>query len=194
MYYESDPLNEAPFFEIPSHQYGPKPCGGDPDGGPRQNFSLLEPMRPFLWSGYNWKAFPIPSAAYLLSNTSNGGTGCLPFEQREDRVVVAPGSWLVGFSGFSAQAAGFRFQIYDVGAGDYCLNDGFDDLNSGAQANPADTDPAMPHILPEPYCVVSPGLLQIRIVNSASVNNDMQLLLHFAVPVDATPYRGKWGN
>lgn len=177
-FYESGGLeNEFPGLEVPAHQYLGLPC--DP---PRNNFTLLEPLRPFWEGPYSWQGIVVPRAAVLLANS----TGILPLGQVEDRVQLPAGSWLVGFAAYSAQAAGFRFSIFDVGANDYAVHETFESNRAGAQDN-TDTDPAIPHILPVPYCIVSsagpgsPGILQVELVNSANALNDAQLVLHCAV-------------
>jgi len=172
-FYGSQPLAEAPLLEIPAHQYGPLPS--DPQRG---NFSLLEPIRPFLWGAYRYLGVVVPRASVILANNPDGLNA---LQQISDVVTLPPRSWLVGFRAYSAQAAGFGFSVFDVGAGDYALNEQFASNQAGAQDN-TDSDPAIPHILPVPYCLVSPGTLQIKLVNSASVSNDCQLVLDFAIP------------
>jgi len=177
-FYEQGELTSAPFLEIPSHQYGPLLTNPT-----RNNFSLLEPLRPFWEGPYAWQGVVVPRCGVLLN--SGGATGLAPLQQAEDRVQLPAGSWLVGFAAYSAQAAGFRFSIFDVGANDYCLNQAYESNQAGAQVN-SDTDPAIPHILPVPYCLVAAfgqtAAMQIEVVNSANAYNDCQLLLHFAVP------------
>ena len=177
-FYESGELSTAPFLEIPAHQYGGLPCNPA-----RNNYTLLEALRPFYEGPFSLQSIVVPRATALLSNSP---TGVAALQQVEDRVQLPADSWLLGFSAYSAQAAGFRFSLFDVGANDYALNESFESNKAGAQDN-TDSDPAVPHILPEPYCLISsagpgsPGILQVELVNSAAVNNDCQLVLHFAV-------------
>jgi hypothetical protein len=160
MFYEAT-RNEMPALDVPSHQFA--------------HLALMGPARRFWFTGYVWRGVVVPRAN--LANVA-------AYRQIEDKALLPPGSWLLGFSGASSQAAGFRFRIFDVGADDYALSEHWDSNRTGAQDN-TDTDPANPYLLPEPYFVVSPGTLQVQIVNSASLANDLQLLLHFAIPVES---------
>jgi len=179
LFYESDPLQDAPFLELPDFQYGSLLCTPR-----RNNYTLLEPTRPFLWENFAPYMFVMPSSATILAQTP---AGLLPFAQVEDRIQIPGKSWLLGISGFSAHAAGFRFSIYDEGAMSYALSDKW------INGSDFSVDPAAlgttPQILPDPYLVVDPGKLQIKIVNLANANNDCQVILHFAIPKTAAPAR-----
>jgi hypothetical protein len=156
-------INEMPALDLPSHNFGPQ--------------TLLDPVRRFWWTGFVYRGVVFPRANQVPF------AGVAALRQVEDKIQVPAGSWLVGFSAVSDQTAGFRFRLFDVGADDYALSEYWDSNRTGAQDN-TDTDPAKPYILPEPYCVVSPGMLQISLVNSATVANNLQLLLHFAIPIE----------
>jgi len=156
VFYGNDQLSH---LDSPAYEYGPR-------------VSLLDPLRPFQWAGYSSRLIPLP------------GTRNLPlaaYARNEDRVQLPAGSWLLGLSGSSAQTAGFRFHIFDVGANDYVISEGEESNRTGAQDN-VDADTVIGHILAEPYPLVAPYILQVRIVNSSAFSNDCQLLLHFAVP------------
>lgn len=175
MFYESDPLTEMPALELPNFQYGPLLTNPR-----RNNFSLLEPVRGFLWQNYGLYRWTAPKTSII---NAQAPPGVLPYQQVEDRVQLPPKSWLIAVacvSGGERAADGFRFQIWDEGAQDYCLSD-------GSWINWTDflMDPAAggrPFILPEKYLVVAPGALQIKIVNLSASNNNLSLMLDFAVP------------
>lgn len=147
----------------PAYEYGPD--------------SLLAPLERFIWAGYVWRGIVVPRAAQAV---------VLPRAQAEERVAVPPGAWLVALAGFSAQPEGFRFRLFDVGARAPALGDLPDELFTGAQ-DTGDEDPIM-HVLPEPYAVIPPGILQVVLINNSTTANNMQLLLHFAVPRESDAY------
>jgi hypothetical protein len=174
MFYESDPLMEMPVLELPSLQYGSMGLPGTTFR--RNNFSLAETLRPFLWSNYAPYLFVCPRTSVI---NAQAPAGILAFQSYEDRITLQPGSFLVGWSAYSSQAAGFRFQLYDVGAQDYVLTDKW---QNWTDAEAGDTAESVPHLLPDPYVVVSPGQLLIKVVNLATVTNDFQMVLHFCSP------------
>src|ERR1041384_5377532 len=155
MFYGNPALSH---LDSPAYEYGPR-------------VSLLDPLRDFQWADYVWRGVALPRKSNLP---------LAAMSQDQDRVQVPPGSWLVGISGGSERTAGFRFQIFDVGAQDHVVAEGFESNKTGAQDN-TDADTVIGMILAEPYCVVSPGILQVRIVNSSTSTNDCQLLLRFAI-------------
>jgi hypothetical protein len=158
-FYESAAPNQT--LAVPAYLYGAA--------------SLLEPLRWWQWTGYVWRGVPVPRAE-LATVAARG--------QVEDQVLVPVGSWLVAFSGSCAAAAGFRFQLFDVGRDRFAITDRWVNNRAGATDT---TDPdAVMHVLPEPYCIVEPGKLQVSVSNLATVANDLQLLLHFAVPVEGS--------
>lgn len=158
----------SPIFDRPSFRYGVE-----------QN--LLDPIRPFYAENFTTFMIPMPGAAVL---NANNPVGLSAYQQVEDRVQLPPGSWLVALSGYSAQSAGFRYSVFDEGRKQYALSNKWMDNGATASSlNPnAGDDSALPYVLPWPYYIVSPGWLHLRLVNSASVSNDAQLLLWFAVP------------
>ena len=170
-FYESDPIEDAPFLELPSMQYG---SWGMPGSFRRNNYSLLEPARIFLWQNYAPLIYIIPKSAIIAPLG-----GVAKFDQIEDRVQLRPGSFLLALSGMTTLPAGFRFSLFDEGSADYVLSDKWENWTDVDFSTPGHSQP---HMLPEPYCVVSPGRLQVRVVNLANDTNDFQLALHFAVP------------
>jgi hypothetical protein len=163
------PIN-LPIPTLPSFQYGDGP----------DSISLLDPLGPFWADALRWslQMWCVPSTAVLLANTPAGLTA---YQNIEDSIIVPAGSFLLGFSSFSAQAAGFRWRIWDVGANAYALSDRWLNNVTDGQDN-SDTDAAVPNVLPDPYCIVSPGELHIQLVNSASVSNDIGLIVWIAKP------------
>lgn len=145
------------------------------------SFSLLDPLIPFWQDALHWSVLMwcVPASAILVAN--NNPKGLNPYQQVEDSIIVPPGSWLLGFSSFSQQAAGFRWRIWDVGANAYALSDRWLNNVTDGQDN-SDTDAAVPNILPSPYYICTPGELHIQLVNSASVSNDVGLIVWIAKP------------
>jgi hypothetical protein len=171
-FYESDPVEAAPFLELPAFQYG---SWGLP-AFRRNNYSLLEPARIFLWQNCGLLGYVIPRSAIANAQVP---AGILKYQQIEDRVQLPPGSFLMGLSGYSSAAAGFRFSIYDEGTKDFVLSDKWE---NSTDVDVSNVDDGKPHMLEDPYCVVSPGILQIKVCNLAATTNDFSLLLWFAVP------------
>jgi hypothetical protein len=138
---------------------------------------LLDPIRPFVAEDYTTLVAPFPGSDVLALNTP---PGLLAYQDAPDRMQLPPGAWLVGWSAYSQQAAGIQFRVFDEGRGRVALA-GKSMRNAIAQDN-NDTDPALPYFLDQPYYVVTPGWLQITVTNIASVANDAQVALYFAIP------------
>ena len=134
-------------------------------------WSLNEPLSRFFLAGYFLKMLTVPKTSDLPLGA---------YEQEEDNIIVPFGSYLLGFSGASAQSAGARFSVYDIGMKTFAITDEWDNFNTGAGL-PSDADNQY-LILSTPYLVLEPGLLQVRVANLASVSADLQLLLFFACP------------
>src|SRR5262249_19235293 len=94
MFFDCDPIQEAPFLELPNFQEGSLPCKP-----PRNDYSLLEPLRPFLFQNYDPYMWVIPRTAILNAQVP---TGVLPGQQIEDRIQLPKGCWIVGFAGHAA--------------------------------------------------------------------------------------------
>lgn len=95
---------------------------------------------------------------------------------------LPPDSYVIGFSAYSAQAAGFEFQIIDAHE-TYAAFQGpvrFD-LISGQGTTPEGiTQPV--YYLPKPRIVVDPAVLRFQIRNLATVPNTIQLAVWTAEP------------
>jgi len=171
MFFDNDPIQEAPFLELPNFQEGSLPCRP-----PRNDYSLLEPLRPFLFQNYDPYMWVIPRTSILNAQVP---TGVLPGQQIEDRIQLPKGCWILGFAAH-ASGIGFRWQIWDEGAQDYAMSDRW---LQGTDVDTDTTDGATPCILPDPYLVVSPGRLQVRVTNldNTAIQN-FNLLIHIAVP------------
>lgn len=100
----------------------------------------------------------------------------------EDQVTIRAGSFLWGFSSSSAEAAGFRFDVWDQSRGKRQLVSG---VNNGVLAGTsvAPFSQNGPSFLPQLYPFPEAGLLSIRLVNLATVANAVQLALLLAEPV-----------
>lgn len=147
----------APFMDTPASMVG--------------SWSLEEPLKRWLHGNYALHLVVVPRVADLPVAARG---------QVEDQATIPPGSCLVALSGASDQTAGFRFTVYDVGAKRFVLSDQWDELATGAQ-DTTDVE-SQGLVLPTPYLILAPGLLQVRVANLATVAADMQLLLHFATP------------
>ncbi|GEM_PF-2509438 len=135
----------------------------------------------------------MPEAA----NTSIAANGTY-----EARVSVPVGALLWGISGLSGQAAGATVQVTDsktqkplfsqpVNIGN--VTGGSLTVPDCYGANHLYTGPV--HVLPKPALVLSPGLLQIKIVNLAAVPNILQVALHFSLPSPAgVPNPNAWND
>lgn len=186
-FYESDPISDAPLLELPAFQYGSWGLPGMP-GMPgsfrRNNASMLEPARAFLWQNYSPQNYILPKTVTLLAQSPSG---ILPLQQVEDRIQVPAGSYILGYSAAvitrSGVVNGFRWSIFDEGAQDFVLTDKWQPYTDGVD----DGDGGTPHMLAEPYLVVSPGRLQIRVVNMDNVTSDFQLCTYLAVPRRPNP-------
>lgn len=158
MFYGNSVLSH---LDSPAYEYGPL-------------VSLLDPVRPFQWAHYTWRAMPFPRS---------GLCPLAGYGRDESRVQLPAGSWLLGLSAGSQRAEGFRFHLSDVGANDYVIAEGEESSKTGAQDH-TDPDTVIGHILAEPYPLVAPYILQVKLVNSSPLSNDCQLLLRFAVPIE----------
>lgn len=135
--------------------------------------AVAEPLRVFAdTDSYGWLGFSMPDTR----NASVPANGSF-----EDQVSVPPLSFLLMISGVSDQVEGFRFQIDDKGTrapvASQMMRFGVNtNRNAGAGIR------VLPYILPSPYAVAYPGLLAVRVTNLSAVANNLQLVLHFAVP------------
>lgn len=107
----------------------------------------------------------------------------------EARVSVPVGALLWGISGKSAQTAGATVQVTDSKTQKPLFSQPINIGNvTGGTITVPDcygtnhnyTGPV--HMLPKAMIVVSPGILQVKIVNLAAAANSLQVALHFAIP------------
>jgi hypothetical protein len=104
--------------------------------------------------------------------------------QHETRLTVAPGTYLVGFSGYSQRTPGFEVQIID-------LRDG-SKMFSGPQMStnlcPSGSVEGITfpvQYLPRPRIIVEPAMLGVQIHNLDTANtNEVQLVLWCLEPED----------
>lgn len=99
----------------------------------------------------------------------------------EARIQLAPGSYLVGFTGSSSQAAGFQVQVRQ-GSNELAsslINHA--NITGGASASPQGLyNPQF--LLPKAAIITPPGVLSVQLWNLATVSNTIQLVVFVAVP------------
>jgi hypothetical protein len=100
----------------------------------------------------------------------------------EARVSIAPGSYIIGFSGQSAQAAGFEVRILDLRDQALFWSKPANWQNVTGQT-PLLGVPNPVFYLPEPRLILEPGTLSVRIRNLDTVNaNLVQFVMHVEQP------------
>ena len=152
-----NPLLDLDIFDLPAYMPGYE-----------IGESLMDPLIAFAQQPGYATALRVTPQVYLLPIPALGVT--------EDTIRVKPGSYLTMLSFGSAQAAGFKFELFDMGAQEYILPP-----TSSVALKPAAGQPPQ-FILPKPYCVLAPGRIQVILTNLANATNDMQLLMFFAEP------------
>jgi hypothetical protein len=160
---------------------------------------MLDLVREIQESGnYYWQglAFPMQGGTTFTSQQTKNGT-----------VQIPPGTYITSISYFNDTAPGFKFKIYDKGTkasifyGDYCKSS-LVSSDMQIQSNPADvfvpSDPGMnsddpfgPGYLMSPFIITDPGVLGWEIVNMATANATIQVLMACAVPINSTSIGGK---
>lgn len=101
----------------------------------------------------------------------------------EAKVVLPPGSYLVGLSGSSSEAAGFDVQIRLAGSQQQLCSQRAAHPNLAGGALPtAEGAYNQVFILPKPLVITSPGELIVQLWNKATTANTIQLVLFVAVP------------
>lgn len=102
--------------------------------------------------------------------------------------IIPPGSYVVGMSAYSQLGAGFRLKIFDKGTkasifyGDYALQSAV----AGKFQDGGGTNPNVPEgsgLLVSPFIITGPGVIGWEIVNQATADNRIQVLLDCAVPI-----------
>jgi hypothetical protein len=164
-------------LELPPFQYGPGTLDETWEAHTISDNNLF-PITSFLWGPY-WPRihiFPISS----VSQANGGpGVGLTARQQIEDSVRVPVGAFLLGLSAVSPQPAGFRFTLFDAGRNDWVLTPQWIESHS---VNPR----GKPYFIVRPYPIVDAGAgwgkINIRLVNLATVPNDCQLGMYFALP------------
>jgi hypothetical protein len=135
-------------------------------------------ISPFLWGPY-WPRLHIFPISTVSALNGGPGVGLTARQQIEDSVRMPVGSFLVGMQAVSPQAAGFRFTMFDAGRNDWVLSPQWIQSQTVQFRT-------KPYFLVRPYPIVDAGMgwgkLNFRMVNLATVNNDCQLALYFAVP------------
>lgn len=97
----------------------------------------------------------------------------------EDSFPLPLGSFVLGFTFGSSQAAGFKFTLFDVGSQSYIFNS----LASAiAMAGGGGASQQQPYWLPKPRPVL--GTLNVTLTNLSASSNDMQICIACAVPTD----------
>jgi hypothetical protein len=144
--------------------------------------SLIDPLRPFARSSnYKWLGMPFPDCARSLVPARG---------QVEDHVAIAPGSYLLIISAQCDQAfpGDFRFEVTDAGNNRTFTNDWvrYTAATGGTrltnEATRFGAGRGLPLIVPSPWAISAPGKIVVKIVNLATIDQNIQLFLQFAVP------------
>jgi len=99
----------------------------------------------------------------------------------EGRLSLPVASYVFGFSGSSAETAGFRVQVVDLGTGSAFFNEFLTfDLVCPQGAEHGITYPVA--VLPTPRLVIEPAVLAVRIQNLAALANAIQFAVWTAEP------------
>jgi hypothetical protein len=164
-------------LELPNFQYGPGTLDEKWNAHTVSDNNLF-PVVPFLWGPY-WPRMEVFPITRLVQANGGPGAGLNPRQQFEDSVRMPVSSFLLGLSAVSPQAAGFRFTLFDAGRNDWVLSPQW------VQSQTI-TPRGKPYFLIRPYAIVDAGMgwgkINLRMVNLATVSNDCQLLMYFAVP------------
>ena len=100
----------------------------------------------------------------------------------ESRFFIPHGSFLYAITAASPAAAGFSFQVSDLGRGGTLFATPLKhDVASGGTGN-VDGVENMLFLLQKPRAVLSPGLMAVRVTNRAATTNALQLVLWFMQP------------
>jgi len=103
------------------------------------------------------------------------------------RVKVADYAYIVAISGYSAQAAGCKFQLTDLGTGAALFSKPVQLASaSGGSGSVSGVSNAL-WFLPKPRLVLPPSQLSIQVHNWATVANTVQIVLHLAQPASGRP-------
>lgn len=105
----------------------------------------------------------------------------------DTRVKVADYAYIVAISGYSAQAAGAKIQITDLGTGAALFSKPVQLASASGGQGSTDGVSNILWFLPRPRLVLPPAELSIQIHNLASVANTIQLVLHLAQPANGRP-------
>lgn len=103
--------------------------------------------------------------------------------QDETRFNLRPGSWLLGFTAHSDQAAGFDVQITIGKTMLFPRAMPHNALNGPANV-PGMTSAKIISYLPAPVIIPPPGVVLVRIHNKAAAANDCEIVLWLATPLD----------
>lgn len=105
----------------------------------------------------------------------------------DTRVKVADYAYIVAISGSSAQAAGCKVQITDLGTGAALFSK---PVQLGSVSGGTGSSSGVSNLLwflPKPRLVLPPAELSIQIHNLATAANTVQLVLHLAQPANGKP-------
>ncbi len=122
--------------------------------------------------GYHWRAVVAPDSSRQLVAAR---------ATVEDQFSVNPGSIITAISGYSAQAAGFTFQLVDKGSGLTIASApvGFAAGTGGKAPGPFPNNP-LPLYLTDLLPLSAPGLVLVSVVNQATVANQLAVCIQIA--------------
>jgi len=121
------------------------------------------------------RLYPVPRQGGTLS-------AGVPFQEK---VRVPHGSYLIGFTGSSNQAAGFQLQLRAVASGEELCSEQIKHANLTGGTGASRGAYNILHVLPRPWIIVQPAELIVELFNLATSAATLQLVLWVAQPREA---------
>lgn len=142
----------------------------------RYHAAVMPAQRPIvealdLGFEHRWIALPEPPRDTLAIN-----------QIYEARVSILPKSFIVAFSAYSQQAAGYNVKITDLGSRTEFFSQPIRFENLSGQAATPEGVNIPQHLLPQPRIIMDPGILSVSLENLAATTNQVQFVLWIAEP------------
>lgn len=134
--------------------------------------ALTELVRVTRAPGYSPGAYPMPPAANAQMSA---------LARLDVRLSLPVGSYVLGFSGYCSDPAGFRVQIIDLRNNAPFFNIPVNWLNLCPQGSTAGITLPL-HYLVRPRLVIEPAVLSVQIENLAAGPNMVEFVVHTAEP------------
>jgi len=136
------------------------------------NAAAIEAAAAVLPPGLVPRVYPVPRQGGTL------GAG-VPFTEK---VRLRHGSYLLGFTGSSDQAAGFDVQVRSVASGEQLCPQRLKHPNLTGGSGSSQGAYNILHVMPRPWIVVRPAELIVELFNLATAAATIQLVLYIAEP------------